>query len=206
MKNLNLRIMSTKKNKTVGIDAIVPDNANANRGTLEGKELLNKSFRELGAGRSILLDKNNRIIAGNKSTAAAIENGLTDVIVVETEGDVLVAVKRTDLDISTKKGRDMAIADNATGEKNLSWDESALQYITEKWGVETRDWGVETKEWGEGYKPNLNPTQQNSMTTQRDVERASEAMAKSLDEKKTQGNLMTVTCPKCNKEFDIKKF
>ena len=124
--------------RKMGIKAIIPDNANANRGTLEGRELLNKSFRELGAGRSILLDKNNRIIAGNKSTEAAIEAGLDEVIVVETDGDVLVAVKRTDLDLSTKKGRDMALADNVTGEKNLSWDESALQYVSERWGVDTQ--------------------------------------------------------------------
>lgn len=190
----------------MGIHEIIPDNANANRGTLEGRELLNKSFRELGAGRSILLDKNNRIIAGNKSTEAAIEAGLNEVIVVETDGDVLVAVKRTDLDLSTKKGRDMALADNVTGEKNLSWDESALQYVSERWGVDTRDWGVETRDWGEDYKPNLNPTQQNRLTTSKDVERAGQAIEKSLEDRKSQDDLMTVTCPFCQSSFEIKKF
>lgn len=190
----------------IGIRDIVPDNANANRGTLEGRELLEKSFRELGAGRSILLDKNNRIIAGNKSTEAAIESGLKDVIVVETEGDVLVAVKRTDLDLSTKKGREMALADNSTGEKNLSWDESALQFISEKWGVDTRDWGVETRDWGEGFSPNLHPTQQNRLTTAKDVEKAEEAIAKTIDNRKQQDDLITVTCPFCKSSFEIKKF
>ena len=30
-------------------------------------------------------------------------------------------------------------------EKNLEWDESALQFISEKWDVQTRDWGVDVE-------------------------------------------------------------
>jgi hypothetical protein len=39
---------------------------------------------------------------------------LEDVIVVETTGNQIVAVKRTDIDLDSKKGREMALADNAT--------------------------------------------------------------------------------------------
>ena len=97
--------MAAKKNKpnVVAIDQLVPDNANANRGTLYGQELLRKSFRELGAGKSVLLDKNNRLIAGNKSTDAAKMEGIKDVIIVDTEGDVLVAVRRKDLSLDSKR-------------------------------------------------------------------------------------------------------
>ena len=73
--------------------------------------MIEKSFRELGAGRSILLDKNNRIIAGNKSQQAAIASGIKRVRVIETTGDELVAVKRTDVDIDSKEGRKMAYLD-----------------------------------------------------------------------------------------------
>ena len=200
--------MATKKSKqnVVAIDQLIPDNANANRGTLYGQELLRKSFRNLGAGRSVLLDKNNRIIAGNKSKDAAQMEGIRDVIVVDTEGDVLVAVKRTDMSLDSKDGRDMSIADNATGEKNLEWDESALQYMTEKWDMDTRVWDVETRDMGEDYKPNLNPAQQNTITTGKDVERAEKKIEEGIEQKKKAQDLQDVTCPTCGFKFQIKKF
>lgn len=200
--------MAAKKSKqnVVAIDQLIPDNANANRGTLYGQELLRKSFRNLGAGRSVLLDKNNRIIAGNKSKDAAQMEGIKDVIVVDTEGDVLVAVKRTDMSLDSKEGRDMSIADNATGEKNLEWDESALQYMTEKWDMDTRVWDVETRAMGEDYKPNLNPTQQNTITTGKDVERAEKKIEEGIEQKKKAQDLQDVTCPTCGFKFQIKKF
>ena len=55
---------------------LIPDNLNANKGTEYGANLIEKSFREFGAGRSILIDKNNRIIAGNKSVDTASSIGL----------------------------------------------------------------------------------------------------------------------------------
>lgn len=200
--------MAAKKSKqnVVAIDQLIPDNANANRGTLYGQELLRKSFRNLGAGRSVLLDKNNRIIAGNKSKDAAQMEGIKDVIVVDTEGDVLVAVKRTDMSLDSKEGRDMSIADNATGEKNLEWDESALQYMTEKWDMDTRVWDVETRAMGDDYKPNLNPTQQNTITTEKDVERAEKKIEEGIEQKKKAQDLQDVTCPTCGFKFQIKKF
>ena len=45
---------------------IKPDQHNANKGTERGKELLDQSIKELGAGRSILVDKDGHVIAGNK--------------------------------------------------------------------------------------------------------------------------------------------
>ena len=73
--------------------------------------MIEKSFRELGAGRSILLDKNGNIIAGDKSQHAAIAAGIKKVRVIETTGDALVAVKRTDVDIDSDDGRKMAYLD-----------------------------------------------------------------------------------------------
>lgn len=124
------------------IEDLIPDNLNANKGTEFGGHLMEKSFRELGAGRSILLDKNNRIIAGNKSTETAASIGLNDVIIVETDGTKLVAVKRMDIDIDTQKGRELALADNATSKVNLQWDEEVIAQIAEQWDVDPSDWGI----------------------------------------------------------------
>ena len=41
---------------------------------------------------------------------------------IETTGDELVAVKRTDVDIDSAEGRKMAYLDNLTTQVNLTWD------------------------------------------------------------------------------------
>lgn len=116
-------------NERIDIHELVQDDHNFNKGTAKGQELLEKSFEELGAGRSILVDKDNRIIAGNKSQKAAIEKGISEVIVVETEGDELVAVKRTDIELESEEGRKLALADNVTASVNLSWDGNEMQAV-----------------------------------------------------------------------------
>jgi hypothetical protein len=111
----------------VPISEVKGDAKNANKGTKRGRRLLESSLRRLGAGRSILLDKNNIAIGGNKTVEAAESQGYKKVIVVETDGDTLVAVKRKDLDVNDKRGRELAIADNRVGELDLDWDLDALK-------------------------------------------------------------------------------
>ncbi len=104
------------------ISELIPDHANANKGTERGRYALEASLRQYGAGRSILLDKNGRIIAGNKTVEVAADVGLEDVVVVQTDGKQIVAVQRTDLDIDSPEGRGLAYADNRVGELSLEWD------------------------------------------------------------------------------------
>lgn len=124
------------------IESLVPDDKNFNKGTEFGGHLIEKSLREFGAGRSILLDKNNRIIAGNKTTENCANIGMDKVVIVETDGDTLVAVKRKDIDINTPKGREMALADNATASANLDWDKSVMMEVAEMMDIDTSAWGV----------------------------------------------------------------
>ena len=100
-----------KQTEVVDIRDIIPDSHNCNKGNEQGQHLMERSFKELGAGRSILLDRNGNIIAGNKSQQAAIAAGIKRVRVIETTGDELVAVKRTDMDIDSAEGRKMAYLD-----------------------------------------------------------------------------------------------
>lgn len=124
------------------IEQLVPDDKNFNKGTEYGQHLLEQSLRKFGAGRSILIDKNNRIIAGNKTVENAAIIGLENVIVVETDGTQIVAVKRKDIDLDTQKGRELALADNATGKANLEWDEDVIAQCAEQFSINTDDWGV----------------------------------------------------------------
>lgn len=119
------------------------DDKNFNKHTEYGMSLLEKSLRENGAGRSILIDKDNNIIAGNGIIEAAGQAGLEKVKIVETTGDEIIAVKRTDLKLDSKKGREMALADNATAAVDLEWNEGILAAETDKYGIDTDDWGVD---------------------------------------------------------------
>ena len=103
--------MAETKVQEVDINDLVQDKRNFNKGSEQGQQLMERSFKELGAGRSILLDRNGNIIAGNKSQQAAIAAGIKKVRVIETTGDELVAVKRTDVDIDSAEGRKMAYLD-----------------------------------------------------------------------------------------------
>lgn len=119
------------------------DEHNFNLHTDEGMELLQKSVEQNGFGRSVLCDKHGNLISGNGIVETAIKTGKTKIKVVETQGDELVVVQRTDLDINTKEGRDMALADNVTAHTNLRWNDEELKKAREEWGVKLDEWGVE---------------------------------------------------------------
>ena len=128
--------------KKAKLKDLIQDDRNLNKGTERGQQLIEKSLRELGAGRSLLLDKNNRIIAGNKTHKNAEALGMEDVIIVETDGTKLVAVKRTDIDLDSQKGREMAMADNVTTQVDLAWDTEQMESIAEDFDIDTEEWGI----------------------------------------------------------------
>jgi len=53
--------------EVVSIDDLIQDDHNFNKGNEQGAQLLERSFRECGAGRSVLIDKDNRLVGGNKA-------------------------------------------------------------------------------------------------------------------------------------------
>src|ERR1043166_9168304 len=116
-----------KAPNVLSLKDLTPDDRNVNVGTERGAEMIEKSLREYGAGRSILIDKNGRIIAGNKTVEQAAKVGLEDVLVVQTDGKKLIAVQRVDLDLRKHKAaRELAIADNRSAEINLEWSKELL--------------------------------------------------------------------------------
>ena len=126
----------------IDIEELIQDTLNFNKGTYEGEGLIKKSLERFKAGRSVLIDKNNNIIAGNKTVSAAATMGMK-VRVIETTGEELVAVKRTDIDIDSKEGRELALADNRTAQINLAWDEPNLEAAALQFGLDASDFGLE---------------------------------------------------------------
>lgn len=125
----------------IDIEELRQDNLNFNKGTYEGEVLIKKSLERFKAGRSVLIDKDNNIIAGNKTVQAASTMGMK-VRVIETTGDELVAVKRTDIDIDSKEGRELALADNRTAQINLAWDEPNLEAAALQFGLDASDFSL----------------------------------------------------------------
>ena len=91
------------KMRVVPISQLVLDEKNANKGTKRGRELLEESLGKYGAGRSVVVDRHNRVIAGNKTVEAARAAGIESIAVIETDGSSLVAVQRGDLDLKRDK-------------------------------------------------------------------------------------------------------
>tara|TARA_Y100000310_G_C20679293_1_gene814959 strand:+ start:1069 stop:2145 length:1077 start_codon:yes stop_codon:yes gene_type:complete len=132
---------------------LAPDQQNANRGTQRGRGLLEKSLRQYGAGRSVLTDRDGNVIAGNKTVDVAAQLDLP-VRVVETDGEELVVVQRTDLDLDSSEGRGLAIADNRTGEMGLEWDTEALLDLSASGTVDLEEfWKPEELEELFSYEP-----------------------------------------------------
>ena len=111
------------------LEQLTPDPRNANRGTARGREALAQSLRDLGAGRSVLIDQRGAIIAGHKTVEQARALGIP-LRVIQTDGKHLIAVQRTDLDVRTDaRAKTLAIADNRVSELDLEWDVAMLQNL-----------------------------------------------------------------------------
>lgn len=101
------------------------DHRNFRKHSDENKAMIRKSLEELGAGRSVVVDADDELIAGNGVYEQAEALGL-GVKVVETDGSELVVVKRTDLHTEDEKRKKLAMADNATSDR-VEWNFDALK-------------------------------------------------------------------------------
>ena len=197
------------------------DDRNANKGTNWGKELLRKSLQKYGTGRAIVVDRNGRVIAGNKTLEAALELGL-ERIDIHTSGDKLVVIVRDDMELGpTGEARELAYWDNRVGEANLSWDwrqihddwktgdEGIRTVIGEAWSSDQREaafeaWGERAAAWDSAeaakreYKAEL-PAE---------AERAYDAVHRQAETGHAVGTsdarpdyLKVVACPECQHKF-----
>lgn len=93
------------------------DKRNYRKHNDRNKELIKKSLEECGAGRSIVIDNDDEIIAGNGIYEQAQALNIP-VKVIETDGSELVVVKRTDLKTDDEKRKKLAVMDNSTSDSS----------------------------------------------------------------------------------------
>lgn len=86
------------------------DHKNARKRTDRSAALIAESLKRYGAARSIVIDEDGRILAGNGTVEGARKAGINKLRIIEAEGDELIAVRRAGLSEDEKVG--LALADN----------------------------------------------------------------------------------------------
>lgn len=120
-----INIEGTVSVSVLNIEDLGEDFLNPNKGTARGAAVTDFSVDTFKPARGIALDKDNMTMAGNKTLRSAKRAGIKKVIVVETDGDVLVATRRRDMDLDDPddtRAREYSVADNRSGELGLGWD------------------------------------------------------------------------------------
>ena len=115
------------------INDLQNDHKNARKRTDRSSKLIKESLQKFGAARSIVIDENNRILAGNGTIAGAKAAGIKNLKVIETDGNEIIAVKRTGLSEDEKIG--LALADNRTSDLS-EWDINMLEELSQEHDLE----------------------------------------------------------------------
>lgn len=101
------------------IDDLKPDKRNARKRTVRNLSMIKDALQEVGASRSIVIDEDGAVLAGNGVVEAAPGAGIKRVQVVDADGETIIAVRRTGLSEEAK--RRLAYYDNRAGEL-AEWD------------------------------------------------------------------------------------
>ena len=104
----------------MGEEKIKYDSKNYRKHTEKNLNLIKKSLKECGTGRSIVIDNQGEIIAGNATYQECLKANIP-VKIIETDGKELIALKRTDLKTDDEKRKKLALLDNSTSDK-VEWD------------------------------------------------------------------------------------
>ena len=147
---------------TTSISKLKQDPKNARKRTPQSKHLIEESLKSYGAARSIVIDESNTVLAGNGTIEAATAAGISKVRVIETDGDEIIAVKRTGLTDGDKVG--LALADNRTSDLS-EWDAQMLQQLSTEHDIApwfSQDDINELLEKEPDFDPDLDPTEDQS--------------------------------------------
>jgi hypothetical protein len=102
---------------------LVPDRQNRRRHNPRNVGMIERALGEVGAARSIVIDEDGMVLAGNATVEAAAAAGIDRVQVVDADGETIIAVRRSGL--SDEQKRKLAMYDNRTAEL-AEWDTAQI--------------------------------------------------------------------------------
>jgi hypothetical protein len=118
------------------------DPENRRQHSARNVEMVEAALRGVGAARSIVVDEDDVILAGNGVTQAAIAAGITSVRVIEADGTELIAVRRRGL--TPEQRRLLSLYDNRAGEL-AEWNFEQLSADRDA-GLDLRPFWTEAEE------------------------------------------------------------
>lgn len=102
---------------------LTPDPRNARRHNPRNVGMIERALGEVGAARSIVIDENGTVLAGNATVEAAAAAGIDRVQVVDADGETIIAVRRSGL--TPEQKRKLALYDNRANELS-DWEPMEL--------------------------------------------------------------------------------
>lgn len=96
------------------IAILKPDKKNRRKHNERNIGMIVNSLQQVGASRSIVIDEDNNILAGNGTVEAAQLAGIERMRIVDADGEEIIAVRRTGL--TDEQKRRLALYDNRTAE------------------------------------------------------------------------------------------
>ena len=115
-----------KKKDPSHIKDLVPDPENARNHTPRNIGMIEDSIQAVGLARSIVIDEDGTILAGNGTIEAAGNVGTTKLRVIDADGDEVIAVRRKDL--TREQKRLLALFDNRASDL-AGWNVNVLKDI-----------------------------------------------------------------------------
>ena len=149
----------------------------------------------------MLIDKDNRLVGGNKAQKGFKAAGKKKVIIVDSDADTLVAVRRKDVSLDSAEGRKMAYLDNLTTQVNLTWDQTELEAVqADVEGFDIADFGVSAED-----VPMIEPKETVSNHTQNEDNNVGSPNIDEMDEETKEFYLKMIGdyIYPSNNEFDI---
>jgi len=113
------------RKETNSIADLKPDERNPRKHNPRNIGMIERALNEVGAARSIVIDEENRVLAGNGVIEAAANAGIEKVRVVEADGNEIIAVRRAGL--TEEQKRKLAYYDNRTAEL-AEWDAEQIAF------------------------------------------------------------------------------
>jgi hypothetical protein len=184
------------------VSDLKPDPRNARRHTSRNVGMIQDSIQRNGFGRSLLLASDGTIIAGNATVDAAVEAGIENVRVIESDGTEIIAIRRTDVAPGSEQFTRLALEDNRSAELS-SWDAETLDELSKELDLLPYFYEDELEKatkLSNEYRPDLAPDSSEKIVTAEDMKATAERMGLRYQAGKM---LEPITCPHCAETFYI---